>query len=400
MKKIICLVITISIAMSSIILADVIIQSDAINQSTFAARAELSNKINTTYSIMELPNGSYDGKAVGTIEFGSYLQNYDSNIRTPIEWYILEKRNSTAILLAKNVLDTHNYDTRDLITSWNTTRLKQWLNDSFFKNAFSQQEQELIILNPYRDVGRIFLLTPTEARYYFAGARNIFSYAIPTNKILAMNTYAGHRYRLEGQVDDEEVQYVDGSISDQKNYATSSQKLGVRPCIVVSYDVIPELKALLSPEPISNTSQLPAVQATIAPATGDIIIPSQNEEAFILYETERVSQVFNYKTDDDDGNAKTYVIKINLPIYAGGNEIKVALMNNLVQTSCFEILKSFAGDYVERKMDTVKKQLTLVPKPILELGNSLYSVRFDVGTNYLCTMYFDLKSGTCYSDTE
>jgi hypothetical protein len=75
-------------------------------------------------------------------------------------------------------------------------------------------------------------------------------------------------------------------------------------------------------------------------------------------------------------------------------------MNNLVQTSCFEILKSFAGDYVERKMDTVKKQLTLVPKPILELGNGLYSVRFDVGTNYLCTMYFDLKSGTCYSDTE
>ncbi len=401
MKRIFSLALIISLLMVQVSSAAVIIQSQALQQAASATKDQLSYAINTQYSVMELPNGEHDGKTYGIVNFGSYVQEHGSTNKTPIEWYILEKRNNLAILLAKNVLDTHSYDKKDKTDVWNTSRLKMWMNDTFFNNAFTQSEQELIRQNPYRNVGRIFLLTPTEAKYYFDGAREYLSIALPTTRVMHESNYGAYKYWLQGQGDDDGIQYINGRLSAQKNYIDPSQKLGIRPCIVVEYNINLEQKALLQPDAMQVAEQVQVPQATIDPVSGTVVVPQANAATpLIMYESDRTTQVFNYTTDDDDDNTKIFIIKIILPIYAGSDAGKVAYMNNLVQTQGYEILKSYATDYIESRISSVKKQITLVPKPITELGNGLYSVRYEVGTNFICNMYFDLKTGSCYSDTE
>ena len=403
-KNFLLALVTCTCVFSSVVFGSIIIQSEALNQVNYAAKTELSNQINSQYSIMELPNGEHDNKHYGIVTFGSYKQDAASDNKTPIEWYILEKRDNNAILLARNVLDSHTYDAKNVYNSWNSSRLKTYLNGMFFEEAFSKQEQNFILSNPYKDVGRVFILTPNEAKYYFSGPREFLSIAFPTQRLIAENSYGAYKYWLEAQGDDDGIEYVNGRLSNQKVYVDSTKRLGIRPCIVVNFDLNPTLASLLSPE-FNNASiagyqsQLPNVTSTI---TGETLVTPQNNTSnySILYEASRTTEVFNYKTEDDDDNTKSFMIKIVLPVYAGSDAGQVALMNNLVSVQCFDIVKSYATDYIESRIDSVKKQLTVIPKPLVELGSNSYSVEFEVGTRHLCTIHFDLRLGTCYSETE
>ena len=88
-----------------------------------------------------------ENKEIGDIiEFGHYEQ--DSNLtngKEPIEWIVIGKENNKVLLLSRYCLDGEIYNKRAEDVTWETCTLRKWLNDEFFKNAFSDDEQCYII---------------------------------------------------------------------------------------------------------------------------------------------------------------------------------------------------------------------------------------------------------------
>lgn len=118
-----------------------------------------------------------------TIVFGSYEQdNNSTNGSEAIEWIVLEKDGTSALLISKYALDCQQYNTSDANVTWETCSLRKWLNETFFNSAFSSEEQNIIIssnvtadINPEYDTNpgnnttdRVFLLSITEADKYFS----------------------------------------------------------------------------------------------------------------------------------------------------------------------------------------------------------------------------------------
>ena len=117
-----------------------------------------------------------------TVFFGEYEQdNITENGPEPIEWFVLDERNGDVLLLSrygleKRWMDTKPYEfQRAWGITWETSELREWLNDSFLRAAFSADEQSGIIplevsaCNVYPSAegdDRLFLLSEGEVEQY------------------------------------------------------------------------------------------------------------------------------------------------------------------------------------------------------------------------------------------
>lgn len=123
-----------------------------------------------------------DPRVGNFVSFGSYEQdNNTGNGEEPIIWQILDINKDKVLLLSDKCLDTAPYNNRRTDITWEHSTLRKWLNDSFFKIAFSEEEQKQIPTttninedNPeYRSKGgnktedKVFLLSISEAKKYF-----------------------------------------------------------------------------------------------------------------------------------------------------------------------------------------------------------------------------------------
>ena len=85
-------------------------------------------------------------KVGDVIEFGSYEQDNDlTNGKEKIEWVILDIRNEEMFLISKYGLDTQKYNNGFTEITWEDCTLRTWLNDFFFEEAFSSDEQRRIL---------------------------------------------------------------------------------------------------------------------------------------------------------------------------------------------------------------------------------------------------------------
>ncbi|MBE6636009.1 MAG: TIR domain-containing protein [Ruminococcaceae bacterium] len=114
-----------------------------------------------------------------TLTFGSYQQNGG---KQPIEWIVLAKNGSSALMISKYLLDCKPYNTTRIDTTWETSSLRSWLNGDFMREAFTAAEQGRILTTKvstpnntaHGTVGgnstndKIYLLSIEEARQYFA----------------------------------------------------------------------------------------------------------------------------------------------------------------------------------------------------------------------------------------
>lgn len=103
------------------------------------------------------------------------------NGREAIEWLVLTKKDSRLLLLSKHALDARKYNETNGDVTWETCTLRKWLNESFYKAAFDENEQKHVALtalanedNPkYNTEGgndtqdRVFLLSIGEVTAYF-----------------------------------------------------------------------------------------------------------------------------------------------------------------------------------------------------------------------------------------
>ncbi|MBR1866471.1 MAG: fibronectin type III domain-containing protein [Lachnospiraceae bacterium] len=88
-----------------------------------------------------------------TVYFGSYWQE-DTNgdgvadrndDKTPIRWRILSQDGDDAYVIADQVLDAKPYNEEYTDVTWETCTLRAWLNEEFYNNAFTAEEQRAVI---------------------------------------------------------------------------------------------------------------------------------------------------------------------------------------------------------------------------------------------------------------
>lgn len=98
-----------------------------------------------------LSNPSIDSNGVTTwdcVYFGNYSKEGGDN-KEPIKWRVLSVDGSNAFLMSDNVLDEQRYaeirEDGDTSCTWETSALRTWLNQDFYQNAFSQEEQAAIL---------------------------------------------------------------------------------------------------------------------------------------------------------------------------------------------------------------------------------------------------------------
>ena len=84
-----------------------------------------------------------DYKVGETIEFGNYPQDKDGTEK-PIEWIVMKNEGNQVLLLSKYVLDAKSYNEEWGDVTWETSDIRQWLNNEFYTTAFNKAEKAKI----------------------------------------------------------------------------------------------------------------------------------------------------------------------------------------------------------------------------------------------------------------
>lgn len=115
----------------------------------------------------------YSEKFTGQIVcIGQYVQENEAK---PIEWIALYSNGEKTLLVSKYVLDNREYFVSNggsVECTWKTSTIRKWLNDEFYKNAFSSKEKKMILTTEINQDGEttrdnVFLLSSTEVKNYF-----------------------------------------------------------------------------------------------------------------------------------------------------------------------------------------------------------------------------------------
>ena len=116
------------------------------------------------------------------VQFGRYPQTTEGNDDTMIEWQVLDRDGRNALLISRYGLDVQPYTWPSAQITWEQCTLRIWLNDTFANRAFSQEEQQAILMTTVvngSDEGywktdggndtqdKIFLLSYRQAEQYF-----------------------------------------------------------------------------------------------------------------------------------------------------------------------------------------------------------------------------------------
>lgn len=122
-------------------------------------------------------------KVGSVVTLGAYEQdNVKENGAEKIEWIVLDKKDSSLLLLSKYALDNTPFNDTIVETAWEDCTLRKKLNGEFLQGAFTEKESKLIVTTTIsRDVNekygtttkkavkdKIFLLSADEAKKYFA----------------------------------------------------------------------------------------------------------------------------------------------------------------------------------------------------------------------------------------
>ncbi len=195
----------------------------------------------------------FKGPQVGDIvTFGSYEQDNNQSCTEPIEWIVLERDGSNALLLSRYCLDNVPFHDQQVETKWADSYLREWLNDTFLYTAFSQSEREDIVStsvtmssNPVHGTSggsdttdKVFLLSIDEAETYFDSDedRRVDATAYAKRQgAQVYNTGAWWRLRSPGKFDYSVASvYASGQIAYDGD-AVSDYGCAIRPVIWVEF---------------------------------------------------------------------------------------------------------------------------------------------------------------------
>lgn len=88
-----------------------------------------------------------DVRVGDTIIFGTYEQDNTTAKAEKIEWLVLAKDDDRILVLSQYGLDSECYNKTYKAVTWETSSIRSWLNEGFYKDAFTTEEQKLILLS-------------------------------------------------------------------------------------------------------------------------------------------------------------------------------------------------------------------------------------------------------------
>lgn len=114
----------------------------------------------TVYSAAE---SDPESLVVGDIvDFGHYEQDNDlANGQEAIQWLVLDVEENRVLLLSRYGLAYKPYHEKMESVRWDSCTLRAWLNGEFFSNAFSESDQDAILLTEIDN-------SPEQAGKYFS----------------------------------------------------------------------------------------------------------------------------------------------------------------------------------------------------------------------------------------
>ena len=111
-----------------------------------------------------------------SLYFGSYPQVSNESL-DPIEWIVLDKKDSDLFVISKYLLDRQPFHTSGISMPWSDSLIRSWLNGAFLEKAFIDEEQAMIVPTTIREpdgsgavsetTDKVFLLSEQEAKHYF-----------------------------------------------------------------------------------------------------------------------------------------------------------------------------------------------------------------------------------------
>ena len=186
-----------------------------------------------------------------TIEFGNYPQDKDGTEK-PIEWIVMKNEGNQVLLLSKYVLDAKSYNEEWEDVTWETSDIRQWLNNEFYTTAFNKAEkakiQTSLIKNEdnseYGTNGgndtedKVFLLSEKETETLFSNKEERIAkateYAQKSGVYVNKEKAACWWLRSPGEDSDSAAEVYDGGWVGRNGDGVYYNNVGVRPALYLN----------------------------------------------------------------------------------------------------------------------------------------------------------------------
>lgn len=145
------------------------------------------------------------------IYFGAYKGN-------PIAWKILKTEKDKMLLITENPIETLAFNNELKNITWETSSIREWLNDDFLKE-FSDEQKNRILVGAAENIGdKVFIISQEEYQKYSSAAFT----GETSDWWTRTKTDAG-------------MMFVDGKTGEVNTYGQGVvHALGVRPCVWVT----------------------------------------------------------------------------------------------------------------------------------------------------------------------
>ncbi len=196
------------------------------------------------------------------IFFGNYDQNNDpEDGKESIEWIVLDQNGNKLLVIANSILDVTNYSSAET-SDWESSELRTWLNDTFVKEAFSEDEQKSLIetkvstpKNPVfeketkksKDTkDKVFIFSYAEAKKYFKENTDRVAsgtYTVTKKGLEEKKGSANHSLYWALRTPGNDMSKIcvvdyDGKISDIGAYFGEGYLYGVRPVMWIDANAV------------------------------------------------------------------------------------------------------------------------------------------------------------------
>ena len=176
----------------------------------------------------------------------------------PVTWVVIDIEDDKALLITEQIVDCVSYNEVEEKCTWEDCTLREWLNDDFYNDVFTDKEKQMILKTTLDnkdlpkegyDYGNdtedyIFILSPRDVEHADVSEASIFA---TSNMQIAVehglnNTYASFWVRTPCLEDDDTVdlRYIqvvrDGEYCTY--YCVDSKQTGVRPAMWVDKDML------------------------------------------------------------------------------------------------------------------------------------------------------------------
>lgn len=197
-------------------------------------------------------NSIYNKYNAGTVHsLGRYHHGISNQ---SIEWIVLERNGSKALLISKYIIDRQKFNESAEATTWERSSIRKWLNNYFYKIAFTDAEKSKILTTTLKNTpnqqhgtssgndtnDKIFLLSADEVQKYyktFNETRCQVTLFAKNNGAYCDGAYFGYWWlRTAGQFP-QNASYIfyTGGIS-QMGYDVTGTIFGVRPAMWISLE--------------------------------------------------------------------------------------------------------------------------------------------------------------------